>query len=106
MSATSSELTWLTYLLDDLHILILLPITLHCDNSAAMHIVSNPVYHERTKHIELDSHVVQENIQSSLIKIAYVSGKQVADIITKSLCLLQFTNLLSKLGAYDLYSPA
>ena len=54
----SCELTWLRYLLRDLHIDHPKPVTLYYDNQVAMHIVANPVFHERTKHIEIDGHIV------------------------------------------------
>ncbi|KAL0353034.1 UNVERIFIED_CONTAM: hypothetical protein Sangu_0884700 [Sesamum angustifolium] len=59
MAATVCELKWLSYILSDFGISVSLPIQLYCDNQAAMHIMANPVFHERTKHIELDCHVFQ-----------------------------------------------
>lgn len=58
MAHSSCELVWLHRLLKDLQIAIDIPISLYCDNAAAIHITRNPVYHERTKHIEIDYHVV------------------------------------------------
>jgi hypothetical protein len=63
MAATTCELTWLRCLFKDLQV-PLKPITLFCDNQAALHIAANPVYHKRTKHIEIDCHVVREKIQA------------------------------------------
>ncbi|CAL9007107.1 unnamed protein product, partial [Prunus brigantina] len=60
MAATTCELTWLRYLLRDLQVEHNQPATLLCDNKAALYIAANPVYHERTKHIELDCHTVRE----------------------------------------------
>lgn len=49
MAATVCELQWVTYILCDLKIPVPTPISLYCDNQAAIHIAQNPVFHERTK---------------------------------------------------------
>ncbi|XP_070013805.1 uncharacterized mitochondrial protein AtMg00810-like [Nicotiana sylvestris] len=49
-----AELTWLCRLLEDMNVTDLTPIAVHCDNQSAIQIAKNPVFHERTKHIELD----------------------------------------------------
>ena len=58
MSNTASELTWLQHFLQEIGFAAPTPISLFCDNQVAMHIVSNSVFHERTKHIEVDCHYV------------------------------------------------
>lgn len=86
MASATCELTWLRYLLRDLHVAHHEPTRLLCDNQAALHIVANPVYHERTKHSELDCHTVRERIQKGEAKIAYVkTGSQIVDLFTKPL---------------------
>jgi len=61
LATSTCELQWLTYLLNDLKICCSKPATLYCENQSALYIVSNPVFHERTKHLEIDCHLVREN---------------------------------------------
>ncbi|KAG7585659.1 Ribonuclease H-like superfamily [Arabidopsis thaliana x Arabidopsis arenosa] len=84
MRKLTTELMWLKALLKDFGIDTPKPITMHCDNQAAIHIASNSVFHERTKHIEVDCHKVREQVQLGVILPCYTeSEEQLADIFTK-----------------------
>uniref|UniRef100_A0A2N9IEV6 GS catalytic domain-containing protein n=1 Tax=Fagus sylvatica TaxID=28930 RepID=A0A2N9IEV6_FAGSY len=86
MSAVCSEIVWLRRLLADFGMTPSIPTPLFCDNESAVKIASNPVFHERTKHIEIDCHFVREKFEQGLITLPHVSTKdQIADILTKSL---------------------
>nr|XP_009781880.1 PREDICTED: uncharacterized protein LOC104230706 [Nicotiana sylvestris] len=60
MKKVVSELTWLVLLLTDLSFSLSLPVSLHSDSQAAIHIAKNPIFHERTKHMEIDCHFVSQ----------------------------------------------
>jgi hypothetical protein len=107
MAVTCTELTWLKYILSALHVQHFQPVFLHCDNQAVIHIAANPVFHERTKHIELDCHLIQDQIQAGHICTRYVSNSnQLADIMTKALSSFVLNFHLSKMGVVNFYSPS
>ena len=57
MTHTSCELMWIKHLLEELKFVVKVPMTMHCDNQVAIHIASNLVFHERTKHIKGNCHI-------------------------------------------------
>uniref|UniRef100_A0A2N9EMG3 Integrase catalytic domain-containing protein n=1 Tax=Fagus sylvatica TaxID=28930 RepID=A0A2N9EMG3_FAGSY len=107
MAHSTCELTWLRTVLQEFGLLTQGPTPLYCDNQAAIHIASNPVFHERTKHIEVDCHFVRSKVESKDIITPFVpSGSQLADIFTKALPKNAIDSICSKLGVIDIYSPA
>ena len=107
MATATCELVWIKQLLGELKFGKIDQMELVCDNQAALHIASNPVFHERTKHIEIDCHFVREKILSGDIVTKFVkSNDQLADIFTKSLTCPRINYICNKLGTYDLYAPA
>ncbi|GKA86459.1 retrovirus-related pol polyprotein from transposon TNT 1-94 [Tanacetum coccineum] len=75
MALTCCEVIWLVSLLKDLGLKHLGPVDLKCDNKAALYIAANPVFHARTKHIEIDCHYVRDQIKRGEVLPSYVSTK-------------------------------
>ena len=86
MATITSEIVWLISLLKTFGLEHKQVASLYCDNRAVLYIAANPVYHERTKHIEIDCHFIREKIQDGTIKTFHVPLRhQVADFSTKAL---------------------
>ncbi|XP_016203659.1 uncharacterized protein LOC107644330 [Arachis ipaensis] len=66
MAQATREGQWLLFLLLEFGIQHSQPISLYYDNQFAMHIAVNPIFHRRTKHIEVDCHIVREKVLSTV----------------------------------------
>lgn len=94
-----AELTWLTRLLTDLSAPHPIPVLIFSNSQTAIHIARNPVFHERTKHVELDCHFVRQQFLSGLISLSFIPSKhQLADLFTKPLSGPSHRSILGKLG--------
>ena len=71
-----------------------------CDYPAVLHIASNPIFHDKTKHIEVNFHFIREKIAYGCMTTSFVnSSDQIADIFTKSFKSPKIKYICNKLGA-------
>ena len=84
MSSVSSELVWLRRLLLELDVPCDDSIPLFGDKTSAISIATNPIHHERTKHIEVDCHYIRELVHDKVLRLIHVPSRdQVIDLFTK-----------------------
>lgn len=68
-----------------------------CDNQGTRSLTSNPMFHGKTKHIELDGHCIREQVTTKQLSVQFVPSEfQVADILTKPMSTNLF--LCCKIG--------
>ncbi|CAM8892261.1 unnamed protein product [Rhodiola kirilowii] len=107
LAGACGEVLWLVRLLADMHVRVPTPVYAYCDNQAAIHIARNPVFHERTKHVEIDCHFVRHHVNSGFFfPTSIPTVDQPADLFTKPLSSDRLSYLSSKLGVSNfLHSP-
>lgn len=106
MGAITKELLWLKGLLKEIGVAHEGPMTLFCDSKPAIHISYNPVFHERTKNIEVECHFIRDEIVKGVLKPSYVpTTVQLADIFMKALGRKEFESFHLKLGIRNLHAP-
>ncbi|GMJ02852.1 hypothetical protein HRI_003954400 [Hibiscus trionum] len=104
MAATVYELVWLRPLLSSFQIDVSTA-SLYCDNQSAIHLATNQVFHERTKHVEVECHFIRDKVRDGFIKLFLVrSANQLADIFTKALHSPAFNSLVLKMGLLNIHS--
>jgi histone deacetylase 1/2 len=82
----TTELIWVEALLKELGIRLRQRPCIWCDNLGATYLSANPVFHARTKHIEIDFHFVRERVANKMLDVRFISSKdQLADGFTKAL---------------------
>ncbi|GJX19485.1 ribonuclease H-like domain-containing protein [Tanacetum coccineum] len=104
IASVTCEIMWIVKIMKDLNVDNLIPANLYCDNKSAIQITANPVMHEKTKHFDLDVHLVREKVSSGLIKTVKVDSREnVVDVLTKSLGSYQHTYLVKKFGILNMF---
>lgn len=90
LANATAEIIWVQNMLTELGIRHSPAASLWCDNLGATYLSANPIFHARTKHIEIDYHFVRERVANKLLNIRFVpTGDQVPDGFTKPLSLWQ-----------------
>lgn len=97
-----ADVTWVQQLVLELFIPSCLPNVIWCDNLSAISLASNPIYHARTKHVEIDNHFIREKVLSKDIVVRHAgSSDQQVDIFTESLSMARILFLKNKLMVVD-----
>ncbi|GJY10948.1 ribonuclease H-like domain-containing protein [Tanacetum coccineum] len=94
-----AETAWIRNLLCELHTPLFTATLVYCDNVSAVYMSTNPVQHQRTKHIEIDIHFVRDFVASGQVRVLHVPLRfQYADIFTKGLPTALFIEFRSSLN--------
>jgi hypothetical protein len=103
-SVASREAVWLRKLLAGIFDLELEPTLIHCDNQSCVKLTENPVFHDRSKHIEIKYHYIRDMVQR--VELQYIStDEQIADILTKPLSRVKYEYFMDKLGVLSNVHP-
>ena len=97
------QCVWLRRVLEKIEVEAKTATTIMCDNSSTIQLSKNPVFHGKSKHIDVKFHFLRDLVNNGIIKLNYcASENQIADIMTKPLKLEQFEKLRGMLGVTDI----
>ena len=91
VTSTACQAVWLRRILEDMKQHQSEATIIHCDNQSTIAMTKNPMYHNRTRHIDTRHHFIRELVSKGSIKILYcATNEQLADIFTKHVPLDKF----------------
>ena len=80
---------------------------IHCDNQSGVKLSENPVFHDKSKHIEIKYHYIKDMVQRGAVKLQYVAMEEnIADVLMKPLPRLKFKYFREKLGVLQIEVPS
>ncbi|GJY02985.1 ribonuclease H-like domain-containing protein, partial [Tanacetum coccineum] len=104
MNSVTYEVIWIMKILNELNVKVSLPATINCDNSSAIQIVANLVFHERTKYFKIELFFLKEKVAVSIVKTVKVKYEDnLADVFTKCLSVVEHNKFYKLLKLKDLY---
>uniref|UniRef100_A0A6N2K750 Integrase catalytic domain-containing protein n=1 Tax=Salix viminalis TaxID=40686 RepID=A0A6N2K750_SALVM len=98
-SEATTQAIWPRFVLDDFGEMQTEATPMFCDNMSSISMAKNPVFHQKTRHINRRFHFIREALQEGKISVKFCSSEdQLADIFTKALPKERFNQLRFKLG--------
>ena len=94
-----SEVVWLRKMLSGLFDLQLEATWIYCDNQSCIKLYQNPVFHDKSKHIEIKYQYIRDMVEKGVVELLYIATEeQIADVLTKPLSRLKLEYFRDKLG--------
>ncbi|XP_074323896.1 secreted RxLR effector protein 161-like [Apium graveolens] len=103
-TATAYQGVWLRNLLSQLTGEKQGPVTIYNDNKSAIDLAKNPVFHGRSKHIDVRYHFIRERVEWGEIVIKHIRTEdQKSDVLTKEMATVKFERMCALLGVKKLH---
>ncbi|GJR73216.1 uncharacterized mitochondrial protein-like protein [Tanacetum coccineum] len=110
MASATCEIIWICNVLSEFGIKNVFPVEMFCDNISALQLAANPVFHEKTKHFEIDLHLIRENVSEGVVKTFKVSFLDCLIVVSKlvpstrvSLSILILAGLICKGALWSVF---
>lgn len=104
LGVISCEIMWFIKVLFNVGFEDLIPVPIYCDNELAIKLVHNHVFHEKTKHFDVDTHFIRDRVSKGIVEVHKVGlDFNFADIFTKSLGVVQHDWICKSLGLVDIF---
>jgi hypothetical protein len=102
LSVAVREAVWLRKLLADLFGNVLDYTIIHCDNQSCVKLSKDPVFHDKSKHIEIKYHYIRDMVQRKEVSVQYLPiDEQVVNVLTKPLTKMKFEYFRDRLGVTE-----